>query len=101
MGDWSQRLRKVLSDRGLSQSRAARLIGVSPSVISGWTLGSRPTDPMRVKRLCDALGISFCWLMTGEQESGSNGVLPEDIFTSEPVFDGYAKIRIERLVRRR
>jgi len=101
MRDWSQRLKKVLSDRGLSQSRAARLIGVSPSVISGWTAGSRPVDPLRVKRFCDALGISFCWLMTGEEEVGRTPANLEDIFVSEAVFDGYARIRVEKLILRK
>lgn len=101
MSDWSRRLRKVLSERGLSQSRAARLIGASPSVVSGWTSGSRPTDPLRVKRLCDALGVSFCWLMTGEEEGGRSPARPEDMFVSEAVFDGYARVRIEKLIPRK
>ncbi len=97
MTTWRQRLVETISAKGLKQREVAQLAGVSLSTVNAWTAGSSPRNPIPVKRLCDKLGISFTWLMTGEHES----VSIESVFDRADGWEGFAEVRIRRLVPRR
>lgn len=95
---WGIRLQKILNEKKLSQRELSRYTKVSPSVISGWLKGNSPTDLILIKNLSEHLGISFSWLLTGSREKGSVVPNMSEIFEELPYFDGYARIRIDRLV---
>ena len=97
---WGQRLSRVLKEHGLSNRAAAKLIGVSPSVVDGWTKGSSPSDLSAVKMLADHLSVSFSWILTGQREKESPKASVAELFQELPYFDGYARIRIDRLMPR-
>lgn len=63
---WNERLCAVLTEKGITLRKAARLAGVAPSVMDSWSSGASPTDLQAVKRLFDALDLSFTWLLTGD-----------------------------------
>ena len=98
--NWGKRLQQILKEKGVSSREAARIIGVQPSVISGWTAGQSPNDFNKVKVLADHLKVSFTWLLTGVNDSGEKLSSISEIFSEESVFDGYCRVRIERLVPR-
>ncbi|WP_041577215.1 helix-turn-helix domain-containing protein [Bdellovibrio bacteriovorus] len=97
---WGNRLQSVLDEKGISRRQIAKAIGVAPSVIDSWVRGAAPNDLKAVKRLADNVDCSFSWLLTGEEEAG-NGRTVSELFQSVPYFDGYARIRIDRLVPRK
>lgn len=99
--NWGTRLRAVLKERGMSVRKAARVAGVSPSVLDSWTSSATPKDLFAVKRLADELGVSFSWLLIGERESAQVPVSVSELFDEVPYFDGYARIRIDRLTPRK
>lgn len=95
---WGIRLQKILNEKRLSLRELSRHIKVSPSVISGWLKGNSPTDLILIKNLSEHLGVSFSWLLTGEHEKGVSVPSMSELFDELPYFDGYARIRIDRLI---
>lgn len=96
---WGQRLNKVMTEKGKSQRDIARFCNTSVSVVSAWVKnGSSPSDLMSIKKLSEELNVSFSWLLTGTYESGSTQPSLVEVFDETPYFDGYARIRIDRLI---
>ena len=54
----------LLREKNCSHRQAAKIAGVAPSVISGWTAGSIPNDPVAVLKITEALGGDFQFIMT-------------------------------------
>ena len=100
--NWGKRLTDILKERKVTQKDAAKVIGVNASVMSGWLSGASPNDFQAVKKLADHLKISFTWLMTGQEDSGSDAPAIAEVFEEQDdIFDGYAKIKITRLMPRK
>lgn len=99
--NWGARLRSVLKEKQISLRRAADIAGVSPSVLDNWANGSSPEDLQAVKRLCNQIGISFSWLLTGERDVGAKDPSITEFYEEVPYFDGLARIRIDRLLPRK
>lgn len=97
MTTWRQRLVDVMSAKSLTQHEIAQLTGVSTSTVNAWTAGSSPRNPVPVKRLCDKLGVSFTWLMTGEHEA----ISIESVFERVDGWEEFAEVKIRRLVPRK
>ena len=95
---WGIRLQKILKERDISLRELSRQTKVSPSVISGWLKGNSPTDLNLIKNLSEKLGVGFSWLLTGSHEKGSTVPSMSELFDEQLYFDGYARIRIDRLV---
>ena len=55
------RIQQVLGERGLSQSKAARLADVNETSMSRIVRGIEPAYPKRGKRIADALGWEGDW----------------------------------------
>jgi len=98
---WGKRLQSALKERGITQKDAAKLSGVRPSVVAGWISGASPNNFLAVKKLADHLGISFSWLMTGLPDKSEPMSSISEMFEEQEYFDGYARIRIDRLVPRK
>jgi transcriptional regulator with XRE-family HTH domain len=76
-------------------------LGVSHSTIIDWQSGSSPDDYLAVRKLAEGLGVTFSYLLTGVDDTRPKGSLPaiEEVFSDGgPLFDGYAKISIQRLI---
>ncbi len=55
------RIKRVLREKGLSQSKAARLADVNDTSMSRIVRGVEPPFPRRGKRIADALGWEGDW----------------------------------------
>lgn len=99
--NWGRRLADILKEKGVSQKEAAKKAGVRPSVLSGWLSGASPNDFTAVKRLADSLQTSFTYLLTGEPDSSQSPTINEVFDDGGSLFDGYAKITIQRLIPRK
>ncbi len=95
---WGQRLMGALREKKLSLRKAAAIAGVPASTADSWSAGRSPSDLKAVKRLCDHLAISFTWLLTGEDDIRAEFELDHIFETPSTIFDGYLKIKIERLM---
>lgn len=96
---WGVRLKKILTEKHIPLREVGRICNVSPSVVSGWiNKGNSPTDLMAVKSLADELDVSFSWLLTGSYDKGSESPSLTEVFEEQNWFDGYARIRIDKLI---
>lgn len=83
---------------------AAEIAGVGVSTIDDWRGGALPEDYSAVKLLAGSLGVTFSFLLTGEDDREKQSGLPSvtEVFDDGgALFDGYAKITIQRLLPRR
>lgn len=79
------------------------MAGVSKSNIVSWRSGVAPTNFDAVKKLSELLGVSFSFLLTGEEDQASGQSTPSvtEVFQEgDLLFDGFAKITIQRLIPR-
>lgn len=97
---WGKRLQSVLTERSITVREAGRICEVSPSVISGWLKGNSPTDLVIIKKLSEHLDVSFSWLLTGSYEKASKVPSLSELFSEQLYFDGFVRVRIDRLVPR-
>lgn len=72
---------------------------VATSTVQNWRSGHIPSDFLAVKRLAAALDVSFTFLLTGEEDirSQRRPLISECFSFEEPIFDGYARLTIQRL----
>lgn len=61
-----ENLMGILKRRGLKASALARASGVSKQVISDWTAGTMPRDPVKLKRVALSLGVTLDELLFGK-----------------------------------
>jgi transcriptional regulator with XRE-family HTH domain len=95
MEHWGKRLSSTLKKKEISQRKAANIAGVGRSVMNGWTTGVSPSNLAAVHRLCEALDISFTWLLIGAEAKHESSLKIRGDFDQEFCFDGYARIRID------
>lgn len=98
---FSKILRSLMQEKGLTVREAASMAGVSPSTLDDWRGGALPADYSAVKRLAQGLGVSFSFLLTGEDDarpSGGPPAIAEVFEDGGALFDGYARISIQRLI---
>ena len=97
-------LRSLMTEKGMTIRQAATFAGVAPSTIDDWRAGALPENYVAVKRLAKSLGVSLSFILTGEDDAHDLGHLPSvtEIFEDGgALFDGYAKITIQRLIPRK
>ena len=97
-------LRQLMVERQITVREAADIAGVGTSTIDNWRSGALPEDYSAVRRLAHYLGVSFSFLLTGEEDSRGEGKMPaiSEVFDDGgALFDGYAKITIQRIIPRK
>ena len=92
-----------LSAMNLKLGAAAVPYTVAPlfqSIGADAALGAAPEDFAAVKRLSVGLGVSFSYLLIGEDDTRS-GTIPaiSEVFSDGgSLFDGWARITVQRLI---
>jgi transcriptional regulator with XRE-family HTH domain len=97
-------LRSLMSEKGMTVRQAAELAGVGSSTVDDWRGGALPEDYSAVKRLAHGLDVTFSFLLTGEEDQREHTAFPSvtEVFDDGgALFDGYAKITIQRLLPRK
>lgn len=92
---------ELMAERSMSVREAARIAGVAPSTITSWRSNAKPEDFIAVRKLAHALGVTMSYLLTGEDDSRPSGqpaAISEVFVDGGALFDGFAKITIQRLI---
>jgi transcriptional regulator with XRE-family HTH domain len=100
---FTKTLCELMEEKNMTVRKAAEIAGVGTSTINSWRSGAHPEDFLAVKKLAHALGTTLSFLLTGESDSKADGQttpIAEVFDNGGMFFDGYARIRIERLVPR-
>ena len=81
MVEFGEKLRKLRTEKGLTQKQLASLIGVKNSVISFYELGDRIPSPEVIIKLASALHVSSDYLLGIEKKPSVDisGLNEEDI----------------------
>jgi transcriptional regulator with XRE-family HTH domain len=90
----------LMSQKQMTVRQAAEIAGVGHTTIVNWRGGALPEDFKAVRLLAGALGVSFSFLLTGEDDTRPDGAasITEVFEDGGALFDGYAKITIQRLI---
>ncbi|MEK6706035.1 MAG: hypothetical protein AABZ06_09620 [Bdellovibrionota bacterium] len=94
-------LNSIMKERAISVRKAAKMAGVGISTVMSWKSGAMPENYIAVKRFAEGLGTTLSFLLTGEDDTRQPGALPAiaEVFDDAGlIFDGYAKITVQRLV---
>jgi transcriptional regulator with XRE-family HTH domain len=84
-----QTLRRVMKDRALTLTALSELSGIKKSTLSDWSNGVHPRDLVEVRKLARSLGLVF-----GDEDTAN----PLPVLPTELVFDGFLKVKIERII---
>lgn len=68
MKNFSDRLLYIISNRGITKSKAAETLGVSGAFISQLCGGTRIPSDRTITDICREFGVDEVWLRTGEGE---------------------------------
>lgn len=93
----------LMAENKLRVREAARIAGVGASTIVAWRAGSAPTDFFAVKKLANHFNVSLSFLLIGSEESRIDHPpsITEVFEDGGAIFDGFAKITIQRLIPRK
>lgn len=100
--NWNQRLALAIEKSGKTKAELVEVIGAkSRSIMTGWTktdgTGSETIDATKLLQMCDYMGVSFRWVVTGEGamfKDTSSYITPELIGTG-PVCNVSSKLGIK------
>lgn len=96
MSTFHEKLRRLMTDKNLSDEEAARLIGdVSYSKVRRWRLASAEPSLSEAVRMADAFGVNLKSLAYDDED-----VTPESDFESKMVHFLIRQLGIEESVRR-
>ncbi len=88
-------LTRLMKERRLSIKELSNLSGVPASTIHEWANGRSPRDPVRAKKLADALDISLNQLLFDEPDK--NETIQIQSILKEDIFSGTFEINIKRI----
>src|SRR5690606_22068243 len=76
--DFSKRLIELMRETSLTVRSAAEIAGVPVSTLQDWRAGRSPTNFLALKALCKEFGVSLSYLLTGEEDTHGNPVIPSE-----------------------
>lgn len=82
-----KRVAALLKERQISQAAFARKIEASPQTLSGWMTGRNQPSVASVAKMCEVLGVSPSWLITGQDDAVHAQSLVDDGFVMIPLLD--------------
>ncbi len=91
-----QRIEEKLEEKDLMQKDLALFIGVGPSTVGNWI--SRGTDPPAryLIHICNFLGVSLEYLLTGEENTVEQIGTNADLSTDESDLLSYFRVLSRR-----
>lgn len=96
-------LTKLMDERKVGVREFADACGCAPSSITDYRNGVAPTDFKLVSKMASELDVTMAFLLTGKEDPRGKNPTPAvtEVFDDGgPLYDGYARITIQRLVPR-
>lgn len=88
--DFSERLKKVRKETGLTQEEFAIAIGVTRSPIAAAESGKSKLQPLAIRKICELYSINEKWLQTGDGSMRNTYNIPDDELKN--LLDVYSKL---------
>ena len=87
----------LLKSKHMTLKELSVATSISPSTLSGWKNGASPRDLGELRTCAQYFGVSIDYLLFGEDSTQAN---LESLLT-ENVFDGFLKVKIERVIQKK
>lgn len=87
-------LQSLIQDKGVSARQISKATGIAQSTLSNYLQGKGIQKPEHLVTLAEYFSTSIDFLLTGKDKRSPS---LEEAFT-EGLFDGYLKVKIERVV---
>jgi transcriptional regulator with XRE-family HTH domain len=100
---FARNLQRLMEERSVGVRDLASRVGCSPANISDYRQGVIPQDFKLVRRMAHELGVTLSFLLTGEDDARATtnpATIAEVFDDGGSLFDGYARISIQRLIPR-
>lgn len=98
--EFNKRLSELIKKKGTTVLGLSKETEIPKSTLQDWTTNTVPTDFKAAARLARSLGVSLCYLLTGEEEV--HGTDLEHLYDRDAVLiDGLAEVRIVRIIPRK
>jgi transcriptional regulator with XRE-family HTH domain len=88
-----QTLSAILKERRLGLKEVSRETKIPVSTLAEWTSNRPARDPVKLKRLCDYLGVSLHYLLFGCEDNQN----PIEKIIREDLFQGAFEVSIKRI----
>jgi transcriptional regulator with XRE-family HTH domain len=92
--EFAKTLKTVLRQKAKTTGELARKINVSPKTINDWLTGRTPRDLDAVKRCAEYFGVSFHFLLYGEDDRRN---VIEEILEKTELHTGLYEISIRKV----
>ena len=98
----SDRLRSLIEEKGFSIRSLSTLSDIPKSSLNNWVSGeSIPTDFDALLRLSNILETNLSFILCGVNDSRPTKPSVTEVFKlGDVIFDGYLKVRVERVIPR-
>lgn len=91
----NQTLKELMSKHGLKLKALSKASGIPLSTLGSYTASSKSAyRPEHIAKLCDYFNVTSDFLLFGE----TNGSEALGALLTEQVFDGFLKVRVERVI---
>jgi len=99
LSPFTKNFANLLRENRCSHRRAAKIAGVAPSVISGWTAGSMPNNPVALLKITEELQADFQFILTGVSTNPISKNRISEIFDMDehPELTGLFVLEAKRL----
>ncbi|MGE0174033.1 MAG: helix-turn-helix domain-containing protein [Oligoflexales bacterium] len=84
---FSKRLIRLMELARLTVREGADIAGIPASTLQDWRAGRSPTNFAALRKLCNALGTSLSYLLTGEEEGAIPSPALEAVTVEEHVYE--------------
>ena len=92
------RIAYALNTSGKKPADLAKYLETKQSTISGWLHDGKTPAADRIVRICEFLGVSIQWLLTGEDTQTPEALKDVKIAFYGEVFHGLNESQIEMLI---
>lgn len=89
-------LRTLMARKGVSARAVCKATGIPQSTLQGFLDGKRESSIKHLPKLAAYFGCSIDFLLMG----GSSEIERLEDLLTEDVFDGFLKVKIERVIRK-
>lgn len=64
-GDWRERLRQALDEKGMSMRAVSREAGLGAGAVHSWLTEGKDPSVTHLMNVCGVLGVTLTWLTKG------------------------------------
>jgi transcriptional regulator with XRE-family HTH domain len=86
-------LQQLLKEKNMSLRQLSKLSGVPASNLTEWTANRSPKNPVQVRKVAEALGVTLHFLLFGESDAQE----PIQKILKEDFFQGTFEITVKRV----